>query len=1147
MLRFALASLAVCLPLASVQAHAAEAPGKLELTENATGTALTGAVSTRAERQLASGQRIPVMVMLNMAPTQDGKAFAGVDETSRASISAARDSVLQDAFPLGIARSISAPDRAIDEEGGPVVYAEFRVTPAFAMLANAEEIQRLTNLPGVASVTEDALSPPILGESNAVIGSPTLWAQNVEGTGTSVAILDTGIENEHPMTASAIVGSACFNTTVIGQGSTSFCPTGDETLDVSGNSAGDSCVEDNVDATNGVDGCFHGTHVGSTAAGRTVNTSSQGLISGVARQSGLVAVNVFSRFDNDENCNGPDPCVLSYNSDQLAALEWLFDNRVALDLAAVNMSLGGGENASACDGNSLTTVIGQLRDNGVATVIASGNDGFTNAVSSPGCISDAITVGATTKADEIASFSNSSDLVDFLAPGVQILAAFQTEEPEPGNNCTINNSTPNNEGFCHWFSNSNGTSMATPHVAGAFALLRGAFPNATVDEIETALAFTGVQLLDSRNNIVKPRIQVDAAHGFLANGGAVVADVLLDPSESFTAVGALGDDASAFGSKQYSLDNQVGSSRSYTLTASEDWIELTNTSGTVPGNGSRNFTVSVDPTGQSVGSYQGTVTVTINSQTLNIPIFMTITSPGPANNTFANALPLIGPAPDTTGSNQGADKETGEPNHGNAGGASVWWRWTAPFSGTAVANTEGSNYDTTLAAYTGDTVDDLTQLAQNDDINLGVILQSQITFNVTEGTTYYIAVDGFGGDTGNIALAIGPSGAPSNDSFDNAVDIATFRGSATGVLVNASRQAGEPNVALTSSGSIWYRFTAPGDGPWRFALDGTDGPASVAAYTGSAVNGLTELASAQDDGRDGATQSALSPSITIDLDSGQVAYIAVGRSETDTERSVVSWARTFDTAELFSAVLPYARSVPVGSTATAFVSVFNNGDRIARNCVVEGPGLNNFPGETVFQTTDPATNALTGSPNTGVDIASSATQTFVFGITPNAPIAGQEIALVTRCDNAQTPVGALGVNTFILNAEAVATPDLIAISATVTNDGIVEVPSNTGIEVFTVAAVNIGTAGQITATPEFGDLDVTATICETGGGGACLADPAAQVVSDFAANETRFFSIFVTPNSPIAFDPANNRIRVLFRDSATSATYGGTNVAVRSE
>ena len=121
----------------------------------------------------------------------------------------------------------------------------------------------------------------------------------------------------------------------------------------------------------------------------------------------------------------------------------------------------------------------------------------------------------------------------------------------------------------------------------------------------------------------------------------------------------------------------------------------------------------------------------------------------PANNDFANAttINLVGSSIQLAGTNVAATKQSGEPNHAGANapsGHSVWWKWTAPSSGSTTITTLGSNYDTALAVYTGTTVTSLTSVVSNDDVQSGVIRTSTVTFSAVGGTTYSIAVDGWG-------------------------------------------------------------------------------------------------------------------------------------------------------------------------------------------------------------------------------------------------------------------------------------------------------------------------------------------------------------------------------------------------------------------
>lgn len=132
-----------------------------------------------------------------------------------------------------------------------------------------------------------------------------------------------------------------------------------------------------------------------------------------------------------------------------------------------------------------------------------------------------------------------------------------------------------------------------------------------------------------------------------------------------------------------------------------------------------------------------------------------------ANDDFANAVVVTGGT--VTGSNSASTAEVGEPNHGplNPEVNSVWYTWTAATTQQVEINTFGSDFDTLLAVYTGVAVDDLAQVAGNDDAAGG--LQSQVIFNAVAGTVYHIAVDGSQYDTGVIVLTL-PNAPTSNNN-----------------------------------------------------------------------------------------------------------------------------------------------------------------------------------------------------------------------------------------------------------------------------------------------------------------------------------------------------------------------------------------------
>jgi hypothetical protein len=136
--------------------------------------------------------------------------------------------------------------------------------------------------------------------------------------------------------------------------------------------------------------------------------------------------------------------------------------------------------------------------------------------------------------------------------------------------------------------------------------------------------------------------------------------------------------------------------------------------------------------------------------------------PPPSNNNFATAETITGASGTLTGTNAGATKEGGEPAHaGNNGGASVWYRWTSPVTGNVRLQTCGSALDTLLAVYTGATVSSLALIAANDDACLD---DSVLIANVATGIDYYVAVDGFDGETGSFTLQWSPLRPPAGPS-----------------------------------------------------------------------------------------------------------------------------------------------------------------------------------------------------------------------------------------------------------------------------------------------------------------------------------------------------------------------------------------------
>ena len=344
------------------------------------------------------------------------------------------------------ANVISALERASDVE-------PWGDSATFAAEIDAEDLDELRTDPRVRAVAIDTGGSGGLAESLPLIGAKLVHAQGIDGNGTTVAVLDSGIDTDHPAFAGRIDGEACFCDNLDGTG---CCPSG--VLE----RRGPGSAEDDQG---------HGTHV-------------SGIVSGVAPAARIVAVKVLDASNRFQSF-----------TQIYRALEWIANERPDVD--AINMSLGSDARLADYECESfaiamgLQPVISRLRRRGVLIAASTGNNGDAARMWAPACMSDVLGVGATfDNADTIASFSNSSPSIDVLAPGVSI-----TSPARGGGTTTLS-----------------GTSMAAPHVAGLIALMKQKagrlFPS---DSIQAILQSTGKPVADTRNGITTPRIDALAA------------------------------------------------------------------------------------------------------------------------------------------------------------------------------------------------------------------------------------------------------------------------------------------------------------------------------------------------------------------------------------------------------------------------------------------------------------------------------------------------------------------------------------------------------------------------------------------------------------------------------------------------------------
>ncbi|GAA3446554.1 S8 family serine peptidase [Planomonospora venezuelensis] len=283
---------------------------------------------------------------------------------------------------------------------------------------------------GVDRIWLDGKARAALKDSVPRVGAPQAWAAGFDGTGVKVAVLDTGVDDTHPDLSGRIAEK------------TSFVP---------GEDAGDA------------DG--HGTHVASTIAG--TGAASSGANKGVAPGADLVIGKVLG---NDGY--GQDSWII-------AGMEWA----AAQGAAVVNMSLGSSVPDEGDDPMALA--VDRLSEQyGTLFVIAAGNSYSSGSIGAPGSAATALTVGAVDTSDRRAEFSSWGPLVrtgglkpDLSAPGVAIEAARSSLSPGEGPYRSLD-----------------GTSMATPHVAGAAAILAQRHPDWTGQRLKDALMSTAAAL-----------------------------------------------------------------------------------------------------------------------------------------------------------------------------------------------------------------------------------------------------------------------------------------------------------------------------------------------------------------------------------------------------------------------------------------------------------------------------------------------------------------------------------------------------------------------------------------------------------------------------------------------------------------------------
>jgi len=338
---------------------------------------------------------------------------------------------------------------------------------------NLKAFEKLKVHSNVALIAEDTKVKPHLEESGPIINSDVVHLAGYTGIGVTVAVIDSGIDTDHPDLQNDLVWEECFS---FGGG----CPVTGGTR-----ASGSGSAED---------GFGHGTHVSG------IITSGHATYKGIAPDTKIVALKVL-----DDTGSG-------WSSDIIAAIDWIVSNKDIYDISVVNMSLGSVAGFSGiCDSlfSAESAAAEAAKAAGIVLFASSGNEAYTGSISTPACLSSVISVGAVyddyvggiywgvcidtqTNADKIACFSNVSSELDLLAPGSMI------------------DSSSLGGGIVNY----SGTSMASPHAAALASLMFQKNPFLAPDDIENILKSSGAPVYDARIGLTFPRVEAVGALNF---------------------------------------------------------------------------------------------------------------------------------------------------------------------------------------------------------------------------------------------------------------------------------------------------------------------------------------------------------------------------------------------------------------------------------------------------------------------------------------------------------------------------------------------------------------------------------------------------------------------------------------------------------
>lgn len=407
-------------------------------------------IQGRILQQVSAGEHPDVIVLFD-----DSRAISDYHSEKNRSKDIDRQSQALKGYRERIAVLGTALRNDMGRQNAAVIMSYDNVPAAVYRVRDRKALDALSRSPRVKAIHENRSLHAMLAESLPLINQPLALELNAAGSGTSVAIIDSGVD---------------YTQATFGPCTAPGIPAGCRV----------AYAKDFTDVDDGWrDDHGHGTNVA-------------GIALGVASETNILSLDVFKSDGT------------ARDTDIIAALDWVLQNYSAYNIAAVNLSLGTDQrHTSQCTDSLYAGVFELLRDAGILPVVASGNDGYKDGLAEPACVPGAVSVGAvydsiqsyrawsvctdmTANQSQVACFSNSADYLSLLAPGSPISAAGRTYH---------------------------GTSMAAPHIAGAVAVLRGVngYPGESAGQIEEHMIRSGRPITDPGNGYIYPLLDLEAA------------------------------------------------------------------------------------------------------------------------------------------------------------------------------------------------------------------------------------------------------------------------------------------------------------------------------------------------------------------------------------------------------------------------------------------------------------------------------------------------------------------------------------------------------------------------------------------------------------------------------------------------------------